>query len=1043
MASPLVSPRRLLVGLLLIAGLYGWWVLSQYQRLSALNQRELADAALELKSAVETAFENISNYAPEGKPLHPACDFDVDQPYLELTRCEAEHTVWKNPRLRLSDGIQIEADRFPADHKLPNAEIVFAFRTDVLLDELPFTGRFERVLVVDGDGQVVFQEDPTQRNRLQFMRWGERRFRDANAGKTRGVRVQSVTDLLGKDATPDWGRLRSVTDRTMVQLGGSRYHLYTQPLGIEDPKGAQLVMVAAVPVAAMLQQALAFDTYLFALLVLLALVGMLGFPFIKLATLHPHERFTIRDVRWLYVSCAALVVVATFAIMAVDGYDRWTDAADRGLRQLSADIERQMLAEIDEIRNALERHDEAAFKLTPGPKCSSMDVLSKWFEKPEAPNKLGFPIDDNIYLHQVAWIGPNGKQIWKITSDSIGKKVSVPHRAYFKAVRDGGLFETHPDGPGFFLGPDRSITDGKFYTFLSIRSRLTDQQCESRARPQREDPYVAVATARLLSLDRMPLPAGYAFVVLNREGRVLYHSDGRLSLRENFFDQLNDGDAARSIVLGGGSELIATGYREVPHRVLFSRLSLRHQNSSDSSSGPVPDSTGLYLATFRDVSIERAVISRTFVLSLLGPFPFLVAMILAGIWAAGYLSQRIGHGRDNWLWPNGAFHQLYRRQAIVYGTILGASVVFARLGAGTWAYVALPVVTSIGGLAAYGLYAAQQPPRQTLEQPYWHRLQFVLLALGIAFVPAAAMFDTTMRHEFATLIDTEQRWIGSQIDDARLEMEADARAEGFPASIGTRAAAARMRRLGSWPEPFDAGLDSLSEANASFITLHQWFDHLVPFKNQQIERFRYQDADSQYTPPGLFGLSVAWSGVLGMVILAAGFVTWLRWTSTHLLYANVESATEELEPRVVDAQWEQLGSDERYALMQIDREGIANPRQREQVSGLVKLGLLRLDPNLQLSSDRLRRLVQRARGGEATNRALKEWEDVDVHDGRNWHDTRSMLIVSLGVVAVLVATQPGLPAELAGVAAGITTVGGAGLKLRDMFADWLEKTPKS
>jgi hypothetical protein len=252
-----------------------------------------------------------------------------------------------------------------------------------------------------------------------------------------------------------------------------------------------------------------------------------------------------------------------------------------------------------------------------------------------------------------------------------------------------------------------------------------------------------------------------------------------------------------------------------------------------------------------------------------------------------------------------------------------------------------------------------------------------------------------------------------------------------------------MRRLGSWPEPFDAGLDSLSEANASFITLHQWFDHLVPFKNQQIERFRYQDADSQYTPPGLFGLSVAWSGVLGMVILAAGFVTWLRWTSTHLLYANVESATEELEPRVVDAQWEQLGSDERYALMQIDREGIANPRQREQVSGLVKLGLLRLDPNLQLSSDRLRRLVQRARGGEATNRALKEWEDVDVHDGRNWHDTRSMLIVSLGVVAVLVATQPGLPAELAGVAAGITTVGGAGLKLRDMFADWLEKTPKS
>lgn len=1051
MASPLLSPRRLLFGLLLMAGLYGWWVAGQYQQLSALHQRELADAALELKGAIETAVENVRNYAPDGNSFEPACEFDVDQPYLELAQCGTEKTLWRNPQLRLSGGIQIAADRIPTVAAPSSGQVVFSFRTDVLLAELTFTERFERVLVVDGNGAVVFQEDPTQRSRLQLLRWSERRFRDAKAGGTRGLRVQSVKDLLGEKPDPDWTRLRSVTDRTMVQLGGSRFHLYTQPLGLEDPGGAQLVMVALVPVAEILRQALAFDTYLFALLVFLALVGVLGFPFIKLATLHAHERFRIRDVRWLYVSCAALVVVATFAIMAADGYDRWTDAADRGLRDLSGDIERRMLAEIDEIRDVLEKHDETASKLSPGPKCAPMDVLSNWFEKPDEPAKLGFKIDDNIYLDQVAWIGPDGTQIWKITSDSIGDKVPVPRRAYFRAVRDGGLFERRAGGPAFFIGPDRSITDGKFYTFLSLRSRLTDRPCQSPATPQgatvangeegtggsqSEDPYVAVATARLLSVDRMPLPVGYGFVVLNREGRVLYHSDGRLSLRESFFDQLTKGATARSIVLGRNEALITTRYREAPHRVFFRPLPLWQQGASDSSSGLAQDPAGLSLATFRDVSIERAVISRTFVLSLLGPFPFLLAMILAGIWAAGYLSLRFDGSRDHWLWPNGAFRELYGRQAVVYGTTLAASVILAWLGAGTWAFVALPVLTIAGGLVAYKRDTVHRGPRHALQQPRWHRLQFSLLALGIAFVPAAAMFDATMRHEFATLIGTEQRWIGSQIADTRREMEAEARADGFSASIGTRAAAARTRRLGNWPEPFHVELDRLNSADASLVKVHQWFDHLVPFDNQRIGRFRYQNSASQYAPPGPFPWPIGWVGVLGLIALAAGFLAWLRWTSTQLLYANIESSAQP-EPRLVDAAWEKLGLDERHVLMQIDDEGIANPRQRPLVFALLDAGLLRLDPNLQLGSDRLKELVRRARGGQATTRALEEWERA--HEGRNWHDTRFMLLVSLAVVAVLVATQPGLPAELAGLITGVTTVAAAGVKLREMFTLWLER----
>ena len=1068
MASSILSPRRLLFGLLLLAGCYGWWVASQYQQLNSLNQRQLADVAVELKSTIETAFQNIKLYEPQPGNTSAACDFDYDQPYLEsVDACGDEWTRWLQPQLSVSAGVQVLATRGFSD---PNAaelataarleakqsariegQVTFRFRADLLLAELPFTERFERLLLVNGNGKVIYQEDPRLRRRLRLLRWGERGFADARAGETRGVRIQSIADLLGKDANPNWVQLKAVSDRTTAELGGTRFHLYTHPLGIEAGTDSDLVLIGAVPVSDVLRQALAFDTYLFATLVFLALVGALGFPFIKLAAIGAHERLRMRDVRWLYVSCAAVVVVGTFAVLAADSYQRWAAAGDRGLVQLAQKIETRLLKEIDDVTSALVDHDRAAARLVPGPKCTPMDVVADWFNKPGAPAELGFTRNDGIYLDQVAWVDPSGQQIWKITSDRIGEKVKVAKRTYYRAVRDGHLYEHGEGRPPFFIGPDRSITDGKFYTFVSMPSTLTTQPCPlpSGADAGRDaaggedpignssgDPYVAVATARLLSVDRVALPAEYGFVVINRDGRVLYHSDGRLSLRENFFDELSQGPVARSVVYGGNDAPLSTRYREMPHRVYFHRLGLRPHGAHESKSDPALDTASLYLATFRDVSTERAVISRTFVLSLLGPFPFLLAMMIGGIAAAGSVSARIDGRRDHWLWPQAAFQSLYRRQAGVYGAALASAFLLDWLGAGTWAFVVLPSSAIVGGLIAYRRDGPHRAPRFALEQPIWHMLQFSLLALGIVFVPAAAMFDATIRHEFGTMVATERRWVADQIADARREMEAEARAERLPVSVGTNAAMVRTRSLGGGPEPFDADPKPMASATEAIIRVHEWLDQWVPFGNEHVGRLRYQSSMARYSPPGLFG-PIGWFGAGGLLMLAIAFVAWLRWTTTRLLYANVQSLAE-LEPELVDAEWEKCSLDERHLLMQIADEGIANPRQRAAVLVLMRKGLVRLNPHLELSSERVSELVRRARDGHASTYALQHWERV--HEGRNWHDTRLMLLASLAVIAALVATQPGLPSELAAVASGVAALGGAGLKVRDMFTAWVEKT---
>jgi hypothetical protein len=554
-----------------------------------------------------------------------------------------------------------------------------------------------------------------------------------------------------------------------------------------------------------------------------------------------------------------------------------------------------------------------------------------------------------------------------------------------------------------------------------------------------KDPYVVVGTARLMTMDRPPLPLGYGMAVLDREGRVLYHSDQRLSLRENFVDQLTHAAAARALIYANNRGLLTTRYRQTPHRVLLRPLSIVRQDTPEWPTGLSSDATGLYLAVFRDVSLERAVVSRAFLVSLLGPFPFLLAVIAAGMWATGAIATRMGLDRDDWLWPRATYDPLYRRQFIAYLTTLVAALVLAPTVLGAWAFVVLPVAAIGAGLVTYARSSHHKLPRRRLVSPRWHLLQFGVLGTAVVLAPAAAMFDTTMRHEFGTLIDTEQRWIADQIDDIRPEMEAEARAEGLPVAIGTDAAIARRMRLGKWPEPFDAALEQFGGATRHLVRVHQWMDQWVPFESEAITRLRYQSADKHFAPPGVSAWPIGRLGILGLLLLAAAMVAWLHVNSTHLLYSDVASAPE-LHPNHVNAAWERASIDEKHVLMQIARDGVANPRRRELVVSLLDKGLVRLSPNLQPSSPELAAVVKRVFEGKPAAKALEAWERV--HDGHNWHDTKTVLIVALAVVALLVAAQPGLPQELAGLASGVTMVGGAALKLREMLASWMERTPK-
>ena len=117
-------------------------------------------------------------------------------------------------------------------------------------------------------------------------------------------------------------------------------------------------------------------------------------------------------------------------------------------------------------------------------------------------------------------------------------------------------------------------------------------------------PPVVAATAQLMALDRQPLPAGYGFALVSREGRVLYHSDRRLSLRESFFEELSNGARARALMYAGGIR---------PHRGPLPRTSPRVLLAPGASlrgyGGPGP-STWRCFATRRSARPDRAHLRR-------------------------------------------------------------------------------------------------------------------------------------------------------------------------------------------------------------------------------------------------------------------------------------------------------------------------------------------------------------------------------------------------------------------------------------------------
>lgn len=1007
---------RLAVGLLVVAGAYGWYVTAKYGRLNELNQRQLAKAAAELESSIQNALETVRRFDPQDDTA--LCSFDNDQPYLAIVPPEA--CKWNpgrllNPVVTSALAITGTASRRPDRGEAgPDGNAVtFEFQTGAMLRELPFPESFGLIFIADEAGQVLYQDAPSTQTWLTRLRWREREYRDSGAGRHESLKLRTLASVFGDDGVSGWPRLRSMSGRTTLPLGGQYHEVYLEPLTIENrDRTVSLLLGGAVPTETIVRRALAIDTYFLVVIVLVLLVALLGFPFVKLVALDARERFRLGDVMWLYTSTAALLAVATLGIQAIDASARWERAADDGLARLGGEVERAFLQEIAAIRRQADIYDEVVSGWPDGGRARPLST--HWYGSPHPDVSVPEP---PVQIIQASWVSrETGEQIWKITADATTSRQNVEQRVYFQSVRAGYLFECGDPslcgvatGP-FYIGPERSVTDGKFYTFMAMPSRMTGEQGR----------HVVAVTSRLFSLSTPALPAGYGFAVINRAGRVLYHADPRLSLREHLFEELGAGDRARALVYAGREAHIASDYRERPHRLHVRPIALRLAGDGSPA--------GLYVVTFRDVSVETSLAARAFLLTLVVTTITFVVFIGLALAVLARVSAARGRHWSAWLWPHGGVEHVYKRVSVALCVLLATGLVARAAGVSEGWFVAVPILALGTAIGVYSIGTQAVTVRRRLDSPVWHSAMFLLLLVTIVVVPASAVFRAVMGHEFGKLIATEREWMRAQRTDLPAALEAEMRQERRPAAMIERMVGIRARALDGFaaPSPFDAVPDVASRV---VLAPFRWADSVLPIESDAAARVRY-GGEWSYMPNGSV-LSVSAWGLLGLVVAVTGLAWWMRWKAVRLFFADQDTTgPPDGSPALL---WDACSRDERLVLIRIVRDHVANPYQRAIVEDLMKRGLLTLDPDLQPCSAAFSAFILSQQGTLQAD--LDEWEAVD--SGHSWRYTRLVLLTSsAGLGLFILATQPGVQASLAGLAGGLAGLLTAGLKLRDSVLAW-------
>ena len=608
--------------------------------------------------------------------------------------------------------------------------------------------QFQNIVIADADtAKVVYQHDPAQ------------------------VRLASFDKLTSAQTS-------NVTD---VALAGINYRLFSHPIKLSLPSsnasGPGITWVVSGLIKSNYFKTEAWTISVpYTILIIAGFVIALvvfGWPFFKLVLAGPKDRFRTRDVYLLvFGTLVVLAVVTSFSLYAYV-YRRVEGQMDTQVEALANKIKTNLDAELDlalQQLDQLSRHGEVleeikstgesttntaaaakspvTGKVEPSDKSKSEKKESKGGDQPPSreysqkyTNKKSILPEllaaqaPYPYFGTALWIDDTGmtKAKWTVKPYNT-QYISASGRAYFENIRRRYFYE-HGNHK-FGLEPIVSRTTGR------------NQVEISKAVP--DSTFTLAFDTRLMTLMDPVLPDAFGFMIIDNDGKVLFHSDEAHHLGENLLQECDEDQALRSAIIGRSDKSLDVRYLGEDYHFFVTTPNGFSEWS---------------LIAFRNKQPLRTIFFE--LLTSVTTLFIVYGLVLM----AGFTVFYIGYARNKrraWLWPSAKKRPIYIRTFFLLLVLVLNSLLLTIFLHGEKLVWLISGIAFLGALAFFlilrfgpqlwpaGSTTAVTPARCRRVSGRIYALNATLLLLLIAVLPNAAFFKYEYESEIRLLIKHAQ-----------------------------------------------------------------------------------------------------------------------------------------------------------------------------------------------------------------------------------------------------------------------------------------------
>ena len=520
-----------------------------------------------------------------------------------------------------------------------------------MLDDQIFSDVFATVILADEQGKVFYQTSDDRYSLPMRLERIDKIFdsRDINRGSLENSQSKPVKDNRdgNKEPPKNSSFLAELPAVRTLSLGETTYRVFAQAAVIpacklentEDCHLPKMMILGFVPNNKFRMEAWAVPDEALILLLASLLIGGLSLPLVKLLTVGPGDHLGLPDA--LGVMFCSLAGTALLTLMLLDYFlvsnakEVWHKSLNVGANQIKTSFESELDLILKQIEQVKDDNRWCKGSTSKNQKIHCVNLLEK---NPHL-------IEQYPYTTTLISIDGNGhlKNIASVKAEAV-YGANLAKRGYFQRAMRDDLWEYQPSSSKkavrFTIEPIYAWDDGRYGAMVATPKTRIDDNCSGN------DDCSKVVAMRVpfFSLTDTALPPGFGYAVINQDGKVMFHSERKRNLRENFLRETDDNPQLHGILYHGNDRFVHGNYYGTDHEFYVTNLH---------------SALPWKLIAFRDKTWGRT--ANLEILFFAGVLFFLYTIVVLGIGLFGLLIfGTVSQGKGGWMWPQEIKHQNYR-----------------------------------------------------------------------------------------------------------------------------------------------------------------------------------------------------------------------------------------------------------------------------------------------------------------------------------------------------------------------------------------------